>query len=152
MSCFVIEELRHRRAVSGAYWFFFFQLENCWGWLFIYLQHYFFLVDFHSFLNIQIYKTVPGCLKQWEQFTRGALNPGKFFASFVSWLLWQMTQGSYGQRSSFHQSPDVRTLVMMVLPDVFILIHSSRTLLLEPGDDSWEFCQNFATETAGLCL
>lgn len=43
-----------------------------------------FLVDFQSFQNFQNYKTLPGCLKQWEQFTRGALNPGNLFASFIT--------------------------------------------------------------------
>jgi len=63
-----------------------------------------------------------------------------------------MTLGSYGQGSSSHQSPDARALVLMVLTSSSTLTHSSRTFFFEPGDDIWEFCQNFPTEAAGLCL
>lgn len=48
--------------------------------------------------------------------------------------------------------PDVRALVMMVVPDGSVLTRSRRTLLLKPEDDTWKFCQNFGTKTAGLCL
>lgn len=51
-----------------------------------------------------------------------------------------MTPESYGQELlSSHQSSDVGALVMMVLPNSSILTHSSRTFLLKPRDDIWEF-------------
>jgi len=46
-------------------------------YLFICNSIFFFFVDFHSFLNIQIYKTSVGTIYQ------GILTSGKFFASFV---------------------------------------------------------------------
>lgn len=151
--CFITEELRHRRAVNSVHWLFFFQLENSWCWLFIYLQHYFFLVDFHSFLNIQIYKTVPGCLKRWEQFTRGALKSGKFFCliclvAFVAndtRVLWtgviifpsELWCGSFGDDGA------PQRLHFDTLKQNFLA-----------WAKGWHMgiCQNFATETAGLCF